>query len=132
MKQLKAFLKIFIDLYQFFIVDTNLFLSLSIVFNTYEWRKTFSAQNHRTLRIFSTGVADSEEEQTVSQGPSSVFLKDKDSTHIFNNKEQNCMECKLDDLPLRHMPGHCLLEDLPPLVPDEDQSSIIFGSEKDQ
>ena len=42
------------------------------------------------------------------------------------------MECKLDDLPLRHTRGHCLLDDLPSLLPDKDQSSIIFGSEKDQ
>ena len=40
------------------------------------------------------------------------------------------MECKLDDLPLRHMHSHCLLDDLPPLLPDKDQSYIIFGPKK--
>ena len=33
-------------------------------------------------------------------------------THTFNNKEQNCMECKLDDLPLGHMRGHRILDDI--------------------
>ena len=104
LKQLEAFLGIFIDLHQFF-------LSLSIVFNTYEQqetlKKTSSTQNHRRLRIFSThGVADPEEE-CRGPGPSSVFfLKDKDSTHTFKNEGKNCIECKQDDfVPLGHM--HC-------------------------
>ena len=42
------------------------------------------------------------------------------------------MECKPDDLPLRDMLGHCPSDDLPPLLPDKDQSSTIFGSGKDQ
>ena len=35
-------------------------------------------------------------------GPSSVFLKDKASIHTFNDKGQNCMECKLNDPPRGH------------------------------
>ena len=42
----------------------------------------------------------------------SFFLKDKDSTHAFNNKGQNCMECKLNDLPRGHMRGYRLLDNI--------------------
>ena len=70
-----------------------------------------SSQNHRTLRIFITAVVDPEEERRGT-GPSSVFLKDKDSTHTFNNKGQNCMECKLNDLRRGHMRSHRLLDDI--------------------
>ena len=73
--------------------------------------ETLSSQNHSTLRIFSTEAVDPEEERR-GPGPSSVFLKDKDSTHTFNNKGQNCMECKLNDLPRGHMLGHRLLDDI--------------------
>ena len=71
------------------------------------FRKNLSTQNHGTLRIFSTGIANPEEE-CRGPGPSSVlFLKDKDSTHTFNSRGQTCMECKLDDLP-----HHRLLDDI--------------------
>ena len=63
------------------------------------------------LRIFGTAVADPEEERK-GPGPSSVFLKDKDSKHTFNNKGKNCMKCKLNDLPCGHMRGHRLLDDI--------------------
>ena len=52
------------------------------------------------------------EEERTGPGPSSVFLNNKDSTHTFNNKGQNCMECKLDDLPRGHMRGYHLLDDI--------------------
>ena len=52
------------------------------------FRKTLSTQNHGTLRIFSTEIADPDE-KGKGPGPSSVFFfKDKDSTHTFNNKGQ--------------------------------------------
>ena len=63
------------------------------------------------LRIFSTAVVDPEEKGGGPR-PSSVFWKDKDSIHKFNNKGQNCMECKLNDLPHGHMRGHCLLDNI--------------------
>ena len=74
-------------------------------------QETLSTQNHRTLRIFSTAVADPGEERR-GLGPSSVFLKDKDSTHTFNSKGQNFMECQLNDLVCAHMRGHHLLDDI--------------------
>ena len=52
------------------------------------------------------------EEEHKGPGPSSVFFKDKDSTHTFNSKRQNFMECKLNDLPHGHMRGHRLLGDI--------------------
>ena len=74
-------------------------------------KETLSSQNHRTLRIFSTAVVDPEEERR-GPGRSSVFLKDKDYTHTFNNKGQNFMECKLNNPPRGHMRGHRLLDDI--------------------
>ena len=41
-----------------------------------------------------------------------VFFYDKDSTHTFNNKGQNCIERKLDDLPLKNMYDYHLLNDI--------------------
>ena len=55
----------------------------------------------------STVVVDPEEER---RGPGPFVQKDKDSTHTFNNKGQNCMERKLNDLPHGHMRGHHLLD----------------------
>ena len=82
-------------------------------------KKLLSFQNHRTLRIFSAAVIDQEEEPR-GPGPSSVFFeRHRFHTQILNNKRQNCMECKLND------PPHA------PLSPDKDESSVIFGSEKD-
>ena len=53
------------------------------------------------------------QEKTVEVlAPLEFFFKDKDSTHTFNNKGQNCKECKLSDLPRGHMRGYCLLEDI--------------------
>ena len=63
------------------------------------------------LRIFSIAVADPEEEGR-GPGPCSGFLKDKSATDTFNNKGQNCMECKLNDIPHGHLHGHRLLEDI--------------------
>ena len=43
------------------------------------------------------------------------------------------MECKLNNLPHGHMHGHRLLGDVATSIsPDKGQSSLIFGSEKDQ
>ena len=44
------------------------------------------------------------------------------------------MECKLNDPPRGHMHSHHRLDDTatPPLLPDKDQSSVIFDSQKDQ
>ena len=91
--------------------------------NSNKLLKTSSTQNHGTLRIFSTAVGDPREKRR-GPAPSSVFLKDRESTHTFNNKGQNCMECKLNDLPRGHV-----WTILPSLSPDTYQSSIIFGSE---
>ena len=52
------------------------------------------------------------EEEPIGPGPSSVFLKDKDSTHTFNNKGKNWMECKLNDPPRGQMRGDRLLDDI--------------------
>ena len=41
------------------------------------------------------------------------------------------MEYKLNDLPHGHMHGHHHWTMLPPLSLDKGQSSLIFGSEKD-
>ena len=63
------------------------------------------------LRILSTALVNPDEERK-RPGPSSVFLKDKDPKHTFNNKGQNSMECKLNDLPHGHMRDHRLLDDI--------------------
>ena len=86
-----------------------------------------------TLRIFSTAVVDSEKEGR-GPGVSSVFCeRQRFHSHTFNNKGQNYMEYKLNDLLSGHMHGHRLLDNiLLPLLPDKDQSSVIFASERDQ
>ena len=63
------------------------------------------------------------EEKRRGPGPSSVFLKDKDPTHTFDNKGKTARNVNLMIY---------LVEILPPLSPDKDQSSLICGSEKDQ
>ena len=63
------------------------------------------------LRIFSTAVVDPEEERR-GPGPSSVFLKGKDSTRTFKNKGENCIECQHNYPSRGHMRGHRLLDDI--------------------
>ena len=87
------------------------FLSLSIFFISGNSQETLSSQNHRTLRIFSTAVVDPKEEPK-GPGPLQLFMKNKDSTHTFNNNGQNCMECKLIDPRRGHMRDHRLLDDI--------------------
>ena len=70
-----------------------------------------STQNHMTLRIFSPGIADPEKEHR-GPGSCSVFFFKTKIPHTFNNKGQNCIECELDDLPLRHMREHHLFNDI--------------------
>ena len=82
------------------------------------------------LRIFSTALVDPEEDYRGS-GPSSVFLKDKDFTHTFNNKGQNCMECKLNDPPRGQICGLAYWTILPLLLPGKKSEFVIFGFEKD-
>ena len=53
-------------------------------------------------------------------------------THTFNNKRQNCMECKFNGSTSWARVAIAYLTILPPLPPDKDQNSVIFGSEKDQ
>ena len=52
------------------------------------------------------------EEERRGLGLSSVVLKDKDLTHTFNTKAQNCLECKVNDPPHEHIRGHRLLDDI--------------------
>ena len=52
------------------------------------------------------------EEERRGPVPSSVFLKDKNSTHIFSNKGQNCMERKRNDSSRGHMSVHRLSDDI--------------------
>ena len=42
------------------------------------------------------------------------------------------MECKLNNLPRGHMCGHRLLDNIATSIANKDQSSVIFGSGKDQ
>ena len=70
-----------------------------------------STQNHGTLRIFSTGVADSEEEYRGLAPLHFFFERQRFHIHTCNTKEQNCMEYKLDDLPIGRMRGHRQLDD---------------------
>ena len=74
---------------------------------------------------------DPQEERRVP-GPSSVFLKDKDSIHTFNNKGKTAWNVNL----MIYLVDTCMAiaywAKLPPLSPDKDQSFVIFSSEKDQ
>ena len=65
------------------------------------------------------------EKEYRNPGPFFSLFENKDSTHTFNNKGQNCIECKLNHR--GHMRDHHLLQ---PMSPDKDQSFLIFGSEK--
>ena len=82
--------------------------------------------DHGALRIFSTGMVDSEEESRGPGTSSGFFLKDKDSTHKFNNKGQNCMELMIYLLDPRVAIACWILS---PLLPVK---AVIFGCEKDQ
>ena len=75
--------------------------------------KTLSTQNHGMLRFSVHELGIQRERERKGPGPSSVS-KDKDSSHTFNNKQQNCMVCKLlkNDLRHGHVHGHCLLDDI--------------------
>ena len=85
----------------------------------------FEFSNHRTLRIFSTAVVDSEKERR-GLGPSSLFLKDKDSTHThLITRDKTAWNVNL----MIHLVDTYTI--LPPLSPDKDQSFVSFGSQKD-
>ena len=71
----------------------------------FEFSKAQDAKNFQHCSCGSRGRAQ-------RSWPLFSFLKDKDSTHTFNNKGQNCMKCKLTDLPRGHMRGHRLLDDI--------------------
>ena len=86
---------------------------------------------HGTLRIISTAVANPEEERR-GPGPSSVFLKDKDSTHTINNKGQTAWNVSLIIYLMDICMAIAYLAMLPRLSPDKGQSSLIFGSEERQ
>ena len=83
------------------------------------------------LTILSTTVVDPEEERR-GPGPSSVSLKDEDSTHTFNNRGKTAWNVTL----IIHLVNTCVVVVCwtisPPLSPDKGQSLVIFGSEKDQ
>ena len=76
-------------------------------------------------------VADPEEEHR-GPGPSSVFLKDKDSAHTFNNKGQIAWNVNLMIYIMDACMAIAYWTILQPLSPDKGQRSLIFGSEKDQ
>ena len=105
----RYFLSLSILLYPyrpFFILNR----SSSILMNSKKLLRNFEFSKSQD-RIFSTAVVDPKEEPR-GHDPSSVFLKDKNSTHTFNNKMQNCMECNLYDPPRVHMREHRLLDDI--------------------
>ena len=78
--------------------------------NSKKLLRNFEYSKSQDAKNFSTAVGDPREERR-GPAPSSVFLKDKDSSHKFNNKGQNCMECKLNDLHRGHV-CHRLLENI--------------------
>ena len=85
------------------------------------------------LRIFGTGIADPEEERR-DPGPVQFFLKTKiPHTHLITRKK-TAWNVNL----MIYLLGKCVTITcwtiLPPLLSnkDHDQSSVIFGSEKDQ
>ena len=86
------------------------------------------------LRILSSVVVDPEEERR-GPGPSPVFsffLKDKDSTRTFNNKGKTAWNVKLMIHLVDTFMPITYWSILPPLLPYKDQSSVTFGSQKDQ
>ena len=54
--------------------------------NSKKLLRKFEFSKSQDVKNFSTAVVDPEEERSRGPGHSLVFLKDKDSTHTFNNK----------------------------------------------
>ena len=84
--------------------------------------RNFEYSKSRDAKNFSAAVADPEEERR-GPGPFSVFLKDKDSTHGFNNKGKTAWNVNLMIYFVDTCAAIAYLTILPPLSPDKDQSS---------
>ena len=132
LKQLESFLKFFINSslsISIFLIFIDLTNSKKLLRN-FEYSESWDSKNYQYCSCGSRRRA----QRSWPLFSFFFFLKDKDSTHTFNNKGKTAWNVNLIIYFMDTCMAIAYWTMLPPLLPDIDkaQSSVIFGSERYQ